>query len=520
MRKLLLGSQRQEPMGKGSVYEFPGVQRGAVYVVVVAMLAMLLTVLIPALPAQADGCGGQSSFGCSDENNNGGSNGTGGGGGQGSNPGTGGGGSGGGGPVDPFLRIDRVVPDPGNCPYRAADGKSALGVDFHWTTIFEYGTKDTPPNNYYYWGQPVYTPGYGYLYSTEVLLTHVCLYPPMTYLTSHTCYVSSTSTVNITQPRSGVIGTKTSTSGYAQGSMDYNACVSSNSRVSMGLSIVEKGFYTAQAYSMAQTATIEVAYTPDGLTGQIPAPKIIGLSGLYQTAPKNATGSLDCIGWSSPGRVIGDWTESACSSQNSTTPSYICSADPVLINGRDFGTNVVQAMKDGKDNTMQFRQSISGSNISVDDYSSKFERSKESAPWDANAPASYNLVEVDVQMPNKTWERNELQANGLTTKTYAGKYDMANLRGFQAGGHQKLLDKNGNVVIKNGEPVWVPENTSISQILRWTGTRTMESAVITGHDTANGVMTTSPTTVTIPTTGTCEQTASIEFLRAIGDSVG
>jgi hypothetical protein len=502
-------------MGKGSAHEFSGLQRGAVLAVVTAMLAMLLTVIMPSIPAYADGCGSQSDFGCDSSNSNGGNNGTGGSGGQGSNPGSGGntGGGGGGGPVDPFMRVDRVVPDPGNCPYRAADGKSALGVDFYWTTLFEYGTKDTPPNNSYYWKFPVYTPGYGYLWEAEVLVGKTCLYPPMTYLTTQTCYVSSTSTVSMTMPQSKVVGSKTATSGYSQGSTDYNACRNSNSQVSLGLAINEQGFYVAKAYSMAQTATVEVAYTPDGLTGQIPAPKIIGLSGVYQTAPKNATGSLDCVGWSSPGRIIGDWTETACSSQNSANPSYVCTADNMRYNGFDFGANaVVESMRDGSDNKLEFSQGISGSGITVHEKFTTFKRSADSGPWDASMSAKANLIQLDVLNAAGKREAKALQTSGLSTRSFDGQVNTAYLMGFTA---SDMIEKKDAL----GRTVWAPQTTDITQVLKWTGERTMQSVIITGHDTASGVMTTTATTVTVPTTGLCNQTASMYFIRAIGDSI-
>jgi hypothetical protein len=510
-------------MGKASQTEFSGLQRGAVLAVVTAMFAMLLTVFTPALPARADGCGGQGSFGCSDENNNGGGNGAGGGAGQGTLPGTGGGGSGGGGGgSNSNVRVDRVVPDPGTCPYRPEDGKSALGKDYYWAVIYKYGTKDSPPDPYYNWGNYTYTPGYGYLYSTEVLVGSQCLYPPRTYTTTQRCYISSTSSVWMKEPQSKLLATKTSTSGYSQGSTDYNACVNSNSRVKLGVAINEKGFYASQAYSLAQTATVEVAYTPNEVTGEIPPPKIIALSPVFQTAPKNATGSLHCsAGWQSPGVHHGDWTETPCSSQNSNNPSYLCSADPVLYNGRNFGMGtVVQSMRDGKDNELVWNQGVSGAGITVDSFKTTFKRSAQSAPWSKDLAANNNLIQLDVKNAAGAREAKALKPDGLTTRTFDGRVNTAYVMGFTATILTKQKNSLGNYVIdKNGQPVWVPQPTEISQVLGWTGTRTMTSVVIVETDASNGVMTATPTTITVPTSGLCSQTASLEFIRAIGDTV-
>lgn len=506
-----------------------GATRVIVMGLVVALLAMLLTVVVAPSNALAAGCGSQSSFGCDSGSGGTGGNGSGSGGGAPLPPATGGGGSGGGGGSNPDVRIDRVIPDPGVCPYRTADGKSAIGVDYQWATIYKYGTKDTPPDPYYYWGNPVYTPGYGYLYSTEVLLGHSCLYPPMTYLTTHTCYISSTSTVSMLKPAGGNFKpvTRTNTSGYSQGSMDYNACMNSNSEVELGVAISEKGFYTSKAYSLAQIATIEVAYTPDGITGQIPAPKIVGLSGVFQTAPKNATGSLHCLyGWESEGVDHGDWTETPCSSQNSTNPSYVCSSDAVLYNGYNFGkTPEVQSMRDGSDNKLEFNQSIKGDSINVEKEWTTFNRSADSSPWSSTLKENNNLVQLDVLTRNgtrltKQFADHQGLNRGLQSAKYDGILNTAFLLGFQASDKTPLIGKNGiEVKDSKGEPVWIDQPTKITQVVDWAGTRTMQSAIITSIDTRNGVMKATPITVTVPTTGTCSQTASITFIRAIGDTV-
>jgi hypothetical protein len=325
------------------------------------------------------------------------------------------------------------------------------------------------------------------------------------------------------EPQSKLLATKTSTSGYSQGSTDYNACMSSNSKVKLGVAINEKGFYASQAYSMAQIATIEVAYTADGLTGQIPPPKIIGLSGVFQTAPKNATGSLHCsAGWQSPGVHHGDWTETPCSSQNSKNPSYVCSADPVLYNGRNFGMGtVVQSMRDGKDNELVWNQGISGAGITVDPskFKTTFKRSADSGPWDKNAPADYNLIQLDVKNGAGAREANALKSDGLNTRTFNGRVNTAYLMGFTAANMREQKDALGNFVMKDGQRVWVPQSTDISQVLAWSGTRQMQSVVITEIDAANGTMTATPTTITVPTSGLCSQTASVEFIRAIGDTI-
>jgi hypothetical protein len=183
---------------------------------------------------------------------------------------------------------------------------------------------------------------------------------------------------------------------------------------------------------------------------------------------------------------------------------------------------VVQSMRDGSDNELVWNQGVSGAGINVDPskYSATFKRSAESGPWDKSLSANNNLIQLDVKNAAGARETKALKSDGLTTRTFAGRVNTAYLLGFTASNQIEKKDALGNVVKdKNGQPVWIPQATDITQVLAWAGTRTMTSVVIVETDASNGIMTATPTTITVPTSGLCSQTASVVFIRAIGDIV-
>lgn len=483
-----------------------------------AMLATTVTVFLPAIPAVANGgCGTQSAWGCEtgDGGNTPPSNG-GGGGGENTPPSTGGGGNTGGGggnsaPADPDIRVTRIN-DAGRCGVRD-DGKAAIARDVYTHKIYGYGPdENTSPPGGFAWEYQGYSPGYGYSYTAWKSGRTECLYPPRTYLTTETCIISSTAVVDRVRPTSARLASRTTSSGYSYGSTDYNACVNSHSRAGVGVSIDDYGYYHSTAYSRAQIATVEISITPNEATGVTPGPKIVGLSAPFITAPKAATASLDCNrGFSTPGRLLTNYTEEACSSENSKSPSYQCVANPVLFDISDNpkkpqlksfnAQNSIQFMRDGQPRLTRFNQSITGASIKVNSYTTQFFRDAKSTPWDTRNGNAAGFAQGNFfQMRTSATGKSIFpEGAGLKSKVFKGKVnDTWTL---------------ANTASSVGEP------TIVTQKVQWTGTRTIQSATITEVNGETGKISWTPITVTVPTTGSCSQTASMEYVRAIGDVV-
>lgn len=486
-----------------------------------AMVSTSFSVLVPSAvsPAFASGCGGQGDFGCDTgtapapgNNSPGGS--------TGSNPSpappsTGGGGNTGGGggnsaPADPNTRVTRIY-DAGRCDVRG-DGKAAIARDVYTHKIYGYGPdEETSPPGGYAWEYQGYSPGYGYSYTAWKSGRTECLYPPRTYFTDETCFISSTAVVDRVRPTKARLASKTTSSGYSYGSTDYNACVNSHSRAGVGVSIDDYGYYRSNAYSRAVIAKVEISITPNEVTGVTPGPKIVALSAPFITAPKAATASLDCNrGFSTPGVLLTNYTEEDCSSQNSKNPSYRCVANPVLFNIsndpkkellKSFNAqNSIQFMRDGVPRKTVFGQSITGSSIKVNSYTTQFFRDKNSSPWDTRNGAVYGWKGNIFQMRTSADGKSIFpEGAGTKSKVLKGKVnDTWTL---------------ANTASNPGQP------TIVTQKVQWTGTRTIQSARITEVNGETGKISWVPTTVVVPTTGSCSQTASMEYVRAIGDVV-
>lgn len=485
-----------------------------------ALFASMLMALYSPLPsAQASGCGDVGSFGCETGappsgggNNGGGGNPT---------PGPGGGSNGGGQtpgtggsqpPRDPYGKVVRTMGSSG-CAVRD-DGRAAVGADNFYSKIFDYGADDvTPPGGSaggalgLPWVYQAYIPGFGFLWEAEIFVSKTCLYPPRTYLTTATCVISSTANVSMVAPQSKSLATKTTTSGYSQGSTNYNACINSNTRAGVGVALDEYGMYTSTAVSRAQIATVEVAYTANEATGEFPAPKIIALSAPFSMAPRSATASVDCAnGFRTPGVNRSDWSENACSSANSNNPTFICRTPAVLVDVAEGNRarsmkavgngGSLQLMRDGKSRLVQFNQSVTGSSIKVDSIRTRFIRSENSTPWNSGGTYTKNLFELRSSEGGGSVLSRE---RGTSTPSYTF--------------NRKDIFAVGYSASEFGAP------TRITQAFHWKGTRTIRSATITSIDGRTGAITAVPTTRTVPTNGNCEQTVNLEYVRPIGDSI-
>lgn len=473
-------------------------------------------VALPAAPALADGCNsGQSAFGCGSGteppppvNGSGNLPPT-------SPPAVGGGG----GTILPVTQtVDRRVPDPANnCPVRD-DGKASLGADYIFDTQWATSTggPEDYPNGDPSWLYQYSTPNGQYFFQRTVFLHRDCLYPPRTYFTTAQCIISSSASVSLvnTAPGNGatpgIIKQATAMSGYPEGSTDYNACVNSSSRVNPHAALTVYGYYTASAVSQAQTALVEVAYTPDDVTGAVPAPKIVSLSGVYNLTPVSTNGSLECSNFYTPGHPNADFTETPCSDQNTKNggASYQCVQEQPLFDSTvgphealiPFpANNTIDGLNDGNPQHIQFSQKPTGEFITVNSYDTYFTRDASSTPWKAGVGPQDNVFTLNTMKTGITGHNMFNNFDGTKSPFSSGQVDDVWATSISAG--------------SIGSP------TKISQVLQWSGTKTVNSVEITSIDVLTGEFTYTTKQVQVPTTGQCKQTISINYVRSIGDVV-
>lgn len=478
-----------------------------------AVVSIGLTV-VPVAPALAAGCSsGQANFGC----------------GAGAAPPPAGGNSGspapasppapsagGGGTILPVTQtVDRRVPDPANnCPVRD-DGAAPLGADYIFDTQWASttgGPKDYP-NGSPSWIYQYSTPNGTYFFQRTVFLHRNCLYPPRTYFTTAQCIISSTATINLLRSAnfSGVrvIKQASASSGYTQGSTDYSACVNSNARVDPRATLTEYGYYTATAVSKAQTALVEVAYTPNDVTGVIPAPKIVSLSGVYNLTPVSTSGSLECSGFFTPGSKNADFTETPCSDQNKTSggASYQCvQGQPLFDSTVGAGSenlipfpasNSIQGLKDGNPKHIVFSQKPVGASITVNSYDTFFTRDASSTPWKSGVGPQGNLFTLNTKKTGINGHNIFNNTDGTKSPFTSGQANDVWATSIEAG--------------SSSAP------TKLTQVLQWKGTKTVNSVEITSIDVLSGKFTYTTKTIQVPTTGQCKQTVAINYVRTTGD---
>lgn len=346
-----------------------------------------------------------------------------------------------------------------------------------------------------------------YGYEKTALISIACKYPPRVYYTTVRCSISqSVEAFQVAPNRKTLSGPLTTGTGYAENAGSLAACNNAYGNVYMNKSITEYGFYDIYTWQRMQAVRVEVAYTPNEVTGVTPAPKIISRSPAYNTSRFRAqTASLDCeYGFRSPGVSRSDWTETPC--QTIGRPTYVCVQQPIQFDAGEGSTTTMRAstsgsiqfLRDGKARKTVFNQTPQGSGISINTsrYKTTFFRAEDSTPW--NSSALYNKNQFDLSL-NATGQSILSNSKGTSSPTYNGKVDNTWFTGIQSS--------------ESGKP------TKITQRVNWAGSRTIRSGTITSINANTGAVSWSPINVTVPTSGICNQVASVDYIRPIGDVV-
>lgn len=394
----------------------------------------------------------------------------------------------------------------GLCPPRN-DGKAALSTVITFAQHFWPVKAGTRP------------PGSGWVYQYKVgsysgtlevfakpqEISRRCLYPPRVYYTTVQCSIAYYVEISRTVPNPRGFGISTGRTGYGEGSYNYNACVNSKGFASVNSPVTEYGYYIVQAWQRAANARVEIAYTPNEVTGAMPGPKIVSLSPAFTTTKRTlATASLDCKNqFRTPGLSgITDWTEAPCSSGPGS--SFTCSPQPVLFDTADgsgrslqsFSGNSAQFTRDGKAREIVFNQTVSGSRIVVQTQKTRFLRGSASTPWSTSSLYNNNLFELS---DSKTGESILSQESGTKSGIYNGNKKNVWTRGYAAS--------------DSGRP------TTLTQKVDWTGLRTITSANITSVNPNTNQVGFTYVTRQVPTSGVCNQSATLDYVRSIGDVV-
>lgn len=438
------------------------------------------------------GGGGQGGGNQGGGSSSGGSNGSGG--------GNQGGGSGGGNskpPKDPHAyTIRSTVMAAEQCGVRN-DGMKAKAIDWTYTKKFKHGgdPKDNAyPDSSYEWHYYKKS-GDKYLYWREAYVSKKCLYPSRIKITQMKCSIQYSVAVDKLLPNSKRLGKATRNTGYKENSKNYAACKSSKGSVSIALPVTEYGYYSVKTWQRAQNVTVETAITKDEVTGKKAKPKIIAVSPAFNTAPKQGmTGSLDCkAGWRSPGvKASKYWTDDNC--QGDISSSYVCQAPSVKVDGRAVKENdFIQLMRDGKPKSVVWNQVIKGNNVKVKSQRSQIQRT--GSPWVKTSNSNRYVFDLS---KSKNGSPMNLGSAGKATSWSNGKLNTVWARGYTA-------SNPGS-------------KTKLSQRIEWKGTKKVRSVSITSINPNTGKISTTPKTVTVPTSGSCSQSVNIEYLRTIGDA--
>lgn len=423
--------------------------------------------------------------------------------GAGTNPpgGNGGGGGGGGG----FGR--ETVWSPYSltsiCPIRD-DGKANIGFYSHYQRVWEMVDGENPP------------PGSGWEFVTRtnimgnmtttwtqrIFLNFECVYPPRTQILPLDCYISTTAQVRMVAPASRVVGQQTSYSGYGENSGNYNACVNSKTSIKFGQGFDAYGFYNIGTFSRVQRVLVEYTLEPHPLTGAMAPPRIVSTAGAYNGALVVAgTASVHCTnGFKSPGTMYSDWSDTPCNNI-----SYVCPYVNPQIDVSDIGksksmksfSGKIQLVRDGKNRETVFGLgNVRGTSISVSSYQTKFTRS--GTPWDNSKSYTKNLFEMST---NSSSSGSILSvSSGSSTNLMNGKINNIFTRGYYAS--------------EAGSP------TKVTQEVTWKGTRSVRSGFINTVNPVTGSVSYGSRYITVPTSGKCSQSASLDYVRSIGHEAG
>lgn len=407
------------------------------------------------------------------------------------------------GPVDPYA-FSIWNPDGGHgvCGNRD-DGKAAYGYYTYFTTLHVNNDSNIPPDDsgWTYLGF-IRAGSHGFHAWEKMIMTGGpdCVYPPRTRIDTVPCYISTTIQLKQLAPANRVVANKTRNSGYTAGSTNYDACVNSNSRVSFGSGLDEYGYYSIGNSSWIQNVTVEVALGVDPMLGYVPAPKIVGWAPAYTTGfRESSTASLHCsTGFESPGVWHADWTDKPCINISYVCPTY----DPQIDVSEGTSSSMksfkgsLEMMRDGKTRELRFGLgNIHGSNLTVHTQKTRFLRA--GTPWDNSKTSNNNLFEL----------------NTRDTKGSLLTYNSGTATGWQNGKINSVFTR-GYYASEYSAP------TTVTQEVFWTGTVQVRSGTINSVDPVTGGIDYTPRYIAVPTSGLCSQTASLNYVRAIGHESG
>lgn len=340
----------------------------------------------------------------------------------------------------------------------------------------------------------------GHIWSSPELIGWDCKWSPQYIDRPDTCHVSFEVSLRKTAPNSKVVGGATRGTGYTPGSSNLSACRNSSANVSASVDVKEYGFYRTYTRQKYQRVVVRYYLTADGATGAKPADRIVGWDGVRTSAwYEGMNASLDCKnGWKNPGVSQPQyWTDANCMNLAGNFPQCTTPNPTINISENGRGSSkksaksTVQLDNDGVSRALTFNQRVTGSGVKVNSYSTKFTRS--GSPWYNHLDKGKNLVELESSQNGAT-----IMQTHNSSKKFSGNRDTIWVSGYSASGPGASM--------------------KVSQVLDWTGTRKMTSVRVTGFNPATGAIITKPISVNVPTSGACTQTASLQFLRSVGDS--
>ncbi|MFC4369407.1 hypothetical protein [Citricoccus nitrophenolicus] len=345
----------------------------------------------------------------------------------------------------------------------------------------------------------------GYVWDRIIFTGKNCLYPSRTYTTVVNCVIRHHIDLDMVKPEARTMFSTTANTGYTEGSKNLAACNNSSGTAWMDEEVKDFGIYNIKVSNRSVNATVETAYTPDGLTGIIANPKIIHLSAPYNSAPKVVmTGSLDCVNWwQTPANMsLTDFSMNPCKTGKGPAPA-ICEQSDVLLDAANAGDPkhmkrvksgaTVQVMKDGRNREAQFNQRVVGDGLTVNSQTTYFTRG--GSPWNsglAKTPGGLNKNLVELR---QSAYGPGVLANSTKTHSVSGN--------------------DSNIFVKLTEASNPGSSTTLGQTIEWSGVQVVESVAITGVN-ATGEVFTTPRMISVPVHGTCHQSINIQSVRAVG----
>jgi hypothetical protein len=359
------------------------------------------------------------------------------------------------------------------------------------------------------WRFSAYFPGYGAHWTRVTPSPQMnCIYPPTYKLVTQECVLGTNARFDEIRPSPDLLAQGSGSSGYNQGNPDPARCAASRSHVALGANIIRYSYVEGTAVSQAVTHTFKIYLEADPRTGAVPATEIVGTVGPYNLPAKRNSASITCKGSSIPGDdKERDFTEASCSKEKTSSPSYVCNANPVLYDVASVGEKERMQSFPGDvfdpystwesgnpGRKIMFNQNPSGEGITVNSFSTSYEVT-------STTPGQYfqlGLVGSNGKIDKEdilVKQDAEVGTYSTGDATYQGKRDTVN------------IIVNG-VSTDNG-------SLSITQILKWSGTKRVQTIHVTGLNPITGDITYTLGTADVPTSGVCRSTAQIGVIHAI-----